>query len=115
MTPGEWEFSGLPSGATNITFVWVSSQMTWQLEFTISGNVYTMEGTGIDEDSSLNVTCTDENYTVTAVRDSLPGHLYDHAVNTVSALSETTLTLPASTYSGKVRDLYVNLDIQNSA
>ena len=110
VTPGEWAFSGLPSGATNITFVWDSSRMAWQLEFTIGGSVYTMEGAGIGGDSALNVTCEDENYTVTATRASLPGHLCDLAVNAVEVTGATTLTLPAAN-AGKSRDFYVRLTV----
>lgn len=113
VTPGKWEFRGVPSGATNITFVWDSSRYAWQLSFTIGGSSYTMEGAGIDEDA-LNVTCEDENYTVIATRASLPGHLCDRAVNAVSVTDTTTLTLPALANAGKARDFLVRLAISGS-
>ena len=113
VTPGEWEFSGLPSGATDVAMSWNGSRFAWVLEFEVGGITNTMEGTSFIGENALSVHLENEAYTITATRASLPGHLCDRAGNRVVVTGDTTLTLPAAN-PGYLRDFLVRLEISGS-
>ena len=112
VTPGEWKFSGSEYDPSNHTYSVnieeIGSEYEYQL--LIDGTVedYAQEATDDLLSVSFNLVG------ITAARVSLPGHLCDHAVNTVNISATTILTLPASQYKDKARNLYVNFNIQNS-
>lgn len=118
VTPGEWEFSGMPEGSTVLsepTFVEGSGDTyLWQMEISIGGaTVYLSSEIWSDSshENDLSVALSDGSFSITATRPSLPGHLCDRAVNAVSASGATTFTLPALVNAGKSRDLLVRLTV----
>jgi hypothetical protein len=111
--PGEWAFSGLPSGATDVAMSWNGSRFAWVLEFEVGGITNTIEGTSSSGENALSVHLEDEAYTITATRASLPGHLLDRAGNRVVVSGATELTLPEAN-PGHIRDFLVRLEISGS-
>lgn len=106
VTPGEWEFSGLPSGVTVEDPFWDDNDQAWGLS--IDGNVPIF---CIAPEESLSLTWEYGDDAITATRPSLPGHLLDRANNLIDATTgNVTLTLPAY-QEGKVRDLLVHVNL----
>ena len=105
VTPGEWTFSGLPSGVTEVSLSW--DGVTWTC-------TYIMDTVTVDsvlpqgyDGTELSLTFSIGSSTITATRASLPGHLLDRANNIIDATTgNVTLTLPQFV-EGKVRDLLV--------
>lgn len=112
VTPGEWEFSGLPSGATNVGMSFDEEGTVWTLSFTIDGDTQEVSAQAPFTALSVAFTVHEEvSYIVTATRASLPGHLLDRANNLIDATSgNVTLTLPEY-QAGKLRDLLVYVDL----
>ena len=114
MTPGEWEFSG--SGyETGVDYEVYHNTETWYLGVATGNpdNPYVeLEQVAGDAD---NLSVDFVNHQITATRSSLPGNLLDRAMNIVNVSTTTILTLPASQYEDKARNLYVNFNIQDSA
>lgn len=112
--PGVWEFSGVPSGATNVQMSFDDVD-GWSLRFEIAGGSRNFStGRGTAEDLVVVFETFGVYGDITATRASLPGHLCDRAVNAVSVSGDTTLTLPALVNAGKARDLLVRLVISGS-
>lgn len=112
--PGEWEFSGLPSGATNVQMSFDDVD-GWMIFFNIAGGSRnTSTGQGTAEDLVVVFEFPGEYGDITATRASLPGHLLDRAVNEVPVSTDTELTLPAIVNAGKARDFLVRLAISGS-
>ena len=107
VTPGEWEFSGVPEGHT------ITDGPYWQEG---DGWIIVLDGVTpyySDEmsESATSLTWNYEDVTITATRASLPGHLCDRANNLIDATTgNVTLTLPQFE-AGKVRDLLVGCTI----
>ena len=115
VTPGEWGFSGLPSGATNVNMSFDEGGTVWTLSFTIDGDTQEVSAQAPSTVLSVAFTVTEEvSYIVTATRASLPGHLLDRSGNRVVVDGDTTLTLPALVNAGKLRDFLVRLEISGS-
>lgn len=114
VTPGEWEFSGVPSGATNVQMSFDDVD-GWSLRFEIAGGSRNFStGQGTAEDLVVVFETFGEYGDITATRASLPGHLLDRAVNAVPVSTDTTLTLPALVNADKARDFLVRLAISGS-
>ena len=113
VTPGEWEFSGVPSGVTDVSLSWDGT--AWSYAYVIGTTRYVgMLPMGPSYDGNeLSLTFTISSSTVTATRASLPGHLCDRAGNRVVVSGDTTLTLPAA-IPGYIRDFLVRLEISGS-
>lgn len=109
VTPGEWEFSGVPDGVSNYSLVWDDG---WYFAYYYEGESYGDSVPGAEDALELSFILFDS--TITATRASLPGHLADRAVNVVAVSSATALTLPAAN-PGHSRDLYVRLTASASS
>ena len=109
VTPGEWEFSGVPDGVSNYSLVWDDG---WFFAYYYEGESYGDSIPGDEDALELSFILFDS--TITATRPSLPGHLCDRAVNAVSVSADTELTLPALVNAGKARDFLVRLAISGS-
>lgn len=107
--PGVWEFS---DGGTHTVTGPIEDQNEWVYVIDESGYSQFF-GTETEALAALSLTFT-TSPAITATRASLPSHLCDHAVNAVSINATMAFTIPASTYSSKARDLYVNLDVKDS-
>lgn len=111
VTPGEWEFSGVPSGweITGISY----DLGDWTITYLVDGEETDSSSTqGAEDTLSLTFAYSDEIH-ITATRPSLPGHLLDRAGNRVVVTGATTLTLPAA-IPGYIRDFLVRLEISGS-
>ena len=106
VTPGEWEFSGLPEGVSVVSLVW--DDYVWRLTLS-NGSVY--EASSADEEETEAYFYGDDSVIV-ATKTGL--HLLDRAVNAVSVTGATTLTLPALEHAGRLRDFLVRLEISGS-
>lgn len=122
---GKWEFSGLPedeefpwsvlSGPTLTTDG--GGESIWKLVISNGQDpdlTYESAAGASQDDLTIELRYQGQA-TITATRASLPGNLLDRAVNTVNVSTTTILTLPASQYEDKARNLYVNFNIQDSA
>lgn len=118
VTPGEWEFSELPSGYSDPVCEWNSSENVMLLTMQYEGDDFEIGNYDVTQDS-LSVSFRwdegpgTEAHVVTATRPSLPGHLLDRAGNRVVVTDDTTLTLPAAN-PGYIRDFLVRLEISGS-
>ena len=117
VTPGEWEFSGVPDGVADVGLSW--SGTAWDYTYAIgtiaySGRILRPITEPPFDGNELSLTFSIESSTVTATRVSLPGHLCDRAGNRVVVSGDTTLTLPALVNAGKARDFLVRLEISGS-
>jgi len=115
VTPGEWEFSGVPEGVTDVSLSWNGT--TWSYTYVIGTHAYN----GVlpirvppYDGNELSLTFSISSSLVTATRASLPGHLADRAGNRVEVTGDTTLTFPALVNAGKLRDFLVRLEISGS-
>ena len=124
VTPGEWEFSGLPE---DDEFPWsVSSgptftddgygEVQWVLVIS-NGNdpdltYRSSAGDASEDDLTVVLRCPGMD-DITSTRASLPGHLLDRAVNAVPVTGATTLTLPDN-IDGKSRDFYLKMTVTGS-
>ena len=113
VTPGEWEFSGLPSRweITDISY----ELGDWTITYLIDGGEATdvISTQGAEDALSLTFAYSEEIH-ITATRASLPGHLLDRSGNRVVVTGDTTLTLPALEHAGRLRDFLVRLEISGS-
>jgi len=107
VTPGEWAFSGV-SAEDNPSLIFEDG--CWILY--VDGVSFSSGNTSISA-LSVDIDTGGMFGIVTAMRASLPGHLFDRAVNAVSVTGETTLTLPAAV-PGYARDFLVRLEISGS-
>jgi hypothetical protein len=106
VTPGKWEFSGVPSGVTVVDLSF-DTNIGWLLSLSSDpGLPLAADGTADDLIVSF-------QGGITATRASLPGHLCDRAGNRVEVSGDTTLTLPAAV-PGYLRDFLVRLEISGS-
>ena len=118
VTPGEWEFSELPSGYSDPVCEWNSSENVMLLTMQYEGDDFEIGNYDVTQDS-LSVSFRwdegpgTEAHVVTATRASLPGHLLDRAGNLVVVTGDTTLTIPAAV-PGYIRDFLVRLEISGS-
>lgn len=116
--PGAWEFSGVPDGYSSPVCAWDSTENAMKLTMQYGGEDFVVYDYTVTEDSSSASFSWDpgplEQYTVTATRASLPGHLLDRAVNSLSITSITNITLPALSNPGHARDFILLLDIPSS-
>lgn len=108
VTPGEWTFSELPEGVTDVSLSWNGT--TWVYTYVIGTTSYS-DALPIRvppyDGNELSLTFSIGASPVTATRASLPGHLCDRANNLIDATtSNVTLTMPPFV-AGKVRDLLV--------
>jgi hypothetical protein len=105
VTPGEWEFIGLPGEESSEPIMQYRSESgRWELLLAYDGESDIRFADGTADDLVV-----DFDYGITATRPSLPGHLCDRAVNAVAVSAATTLTLPALVNAGKARDFLVRL------
>ena len=111
VAPGEWEFSGLPSGweITDISY----ELGDWRLYYSVEGEPDSISTQGAEDALTLTFAYSNE-VQITATRASLPGHLLDRAGNRVEVTDDTTLTLPALVNAGRLRDFLVRLEISGS-
>lgn len=113
MEPGKWEFSGSGYDPSNHTYSVNIEEIGdgYEYQLLIDGTVEDYAQGATDDLLSVSFYITG----ITATCASLPGHLLDRAVNTVNVSATTILTLPASQYEDKARNLYVNFSIQDGA
>ena len=101
VTPGEWEFSGLPEDATGADMSYDNGYWTIYIYYDGETDSATAQG------SESDLVVAFSNGIIVATRPSLPGHLLDRANNLIDATTgNVTLTLPPFV-AGKVRDLLV--------
>ena len=112
VTPGEWEFSGVPEGHTITDGPYWQDGDGWII---VLDDVVVCYSDEMSE-SAMSLTWYYEAFgaTITATRASLSGHLLDRAGNRVVVTGDTTLTLPALEYAGRLRDFLVRLEISGS-
>ena len=100
--PGKWEFSPPTYQGQTLELDWRNG--TWTV--LVNGTEFGVYPTGDENALELSFTM-DVRYT--AARSSLPGHLFDRAVNKVDATGTTELTLPALEHAGKAREFLVKV------
>ena len=115
VTPGEWAFSGLPNGVSAVMQYTVDNY--WEIRLSNGDHQKNTVAAGENAISVefpvsewMEGTAT---YSVTATRASLPGHLLDRAVNTVSVDDATTFAFPEE-IQNKSRDFYLNMSVSGS-
>jgi epidermal growth factor receptor substrate 15 len=113
VTPGEWEFSGVPGELTVVSIYFDDGVGDWNMIMS-NDAVATTEGDGSELSVVFSGFSYGGTYTITATRSSLPGKLIDRAVNSLSITSPTNITLPALSHPGQARDFILLLDIPSS-
>jgi len=118
VTPGEWSFSGVPSGYSDPVCEWDGSESAMKLTLQFDGSDFALYDYAANQDSMSALFSWEPEpgvtSQVTATRASLPGHLCDRSVNSLSITSITNITLPALSHPGKARDFILLLDIPSS-
>ena len=108
--PGKWEFSGVPSGMTDVEVSYDSGLELWVLSYELDGGEGSSAKHGDGTELTVEFADYEETWHITATRASLPGHLLDRVHNAVEVTGATTLTLPAA-ITGYARDFYVRLTV----
>ena len=111
--PGKWEFSGVPSGMTDVEVSYDSGLELWVLSYELDGGEGSSSQHGDGTELTVEFADYEETWHITATRPSLPGQLLDRAGNRVVVTGDTTLTLPAAV-EGYLRDFLVRLEIGGS-
>ena len=111
--PGKWEFSGVPSGMTDVEVSYDSGLELWVLSYELDGGEGSSAKHGDGTELTVEFADYEETWHITATRASLPGHLCDRAGNRVVVSGDSTLTLPAAN-PGYLRDFLVRLEISGS-
>ena len=112
-TPGEWTFSGAPTGYEPTGIAYDDLEGTWILTYIVQGEETDLITAQRTADDLLVVFTMDDENAITATRPSLPGHLLDRAGNRVVVTGATQLTLPDAV-PGHIRDFLVRLEISGS-
>lgn len=112
VTPGEWEFSGVPSGWSVTDLIFSDTEWTLYLDNGESEIPYFEYGDGTELTLTFNVSVGGGGI-ITATRASLPDHLADRAGNVVEVTGTKTLTLP-ELVRGRLRDFYLKMTVTGS-